>query len=477
MLEKIDNIKIENYDHVIIGTGPAGITLALKLKKNIKKKILLIEAGNFDYDEKSQEYYKGEVLNNCNLKKLHHSRIRAFGGTSMVWGGMCKELDEVDFNEWPIEKNDLINYKDEARKILLIDRKYLKDKFISKNIKLVDFQWSEPTARFNEFYKDEILNDKKIDLLIETAAIRVEGKKNLDILELYDHKHNRYHKIKPTNVILACGAIENSRILLYSQAKSKFSFLNDLKIGKNYLIHPHYIVGRSLVEMKKIKEILDKNYMNKEMFFLAPTKDFILKNKIGNICIRIQINKYPHKTKEIIKDLLCVAPEYAKRIASLGKKKIDCANIKFFSSWEVLPNNNNYIELDENNLDDLGIPRVKIFANLEENVKITLKTFIEEIGKFFIDKEIGRVSVRNFFYSGDYIWPEDGYGGSHEMGGTKMGDTNKDSVVDKDLKVHGINNLYVLGSSIFPTAGHANPTFTICQLALRLGDHLKNKIS
>ena len=114
---------------------------------------------------------------------------------------------------------------------------------------------------------------------------------------------------------------------------------------------------------------------------------------------------------------------------------------------------------------------------MDENTKITLTTFMEEIGKFFIDKEIGRVSVRNFFYSGDYIWPEDGYGGAHEMGGTKMGDTNKDSVVDKNLKVHGINNLYVLGSSIFPTAGHANPTFTICQLALRLGDHLKNKIS
>lgn len=51
------------------------------------------------------------------------------------------------------------------------------------------------------------------------------------------------------------------------------------------------------------------------------------------------------------------------------------------------------------------------------------------------------------------------------------------TIVDKNLKVHGINNLYVLGSSIFPTAGHVNPTFTICQLSLRLGDHMKNKIS
>ena len=92
-------------------------------------------------------------------------------------------------------------------------------------------------------------------------------------------------------------------------------------------------------------------------------------------------------------------------------------------------------------------------------------------------EKIDNIKIENYVHVIIGTGPEDGYGGSHEMGGAKVGDTNKDSVVDKDLKVHGINNLYVLGFSIFPTAGHANPTFTICQLALRLGDHLKNKTS
>ena len=86
------------------------------------------------------------------------------------------------------------------------------------------------------------------------------------------------------------------------------------------------------------------------------------------------------------------------------------------------------------------------------------------------------MAIRNFFYSDKYIWPKDGYGGSHEMGGTKMGISKKDSVVDKNLKVHGIENLYILGSSVFPTCGHANPTLTICQLALRLGNYLNKLI-
>ena len=70
-----------------------------------------------------------------------------------------------------------------------------------------------------------------------------------------------------------------------------------------------------------------------------------------------------------------------------------------------------------------------------------------------------------------------GYGGAHQMGGTKMGFSNLDSVVDKNLRAHGINNLFILGSSVFPTSGHANPTFTICQLAVRLGNHLEKKFS
>ena len=96
MLKRIENIKVENYDFVIVGTGPAGISLAFQLKKNDNKKILIIEAGKFDLDDESQEYYKGTIINNCNLEAPDVSRIRAFGGTSMLWGGMCRELDEID---------------------------------------------------------------------------------------------------------------------------------------------------------------------------------------------------------------------------------------------------------------------------------------------------------------------------------------------------------------------------------------------
>jgi choline dehydrogenase-like flavoprotein len=63
------------------------------------------------------------------------------------------------------------------------------------------------------------------------------------------------------------------------------------------------------------------------------------------------------------------------------------------------------------------------------------------------------------------------------MGTTRMHTDPKQGVVDADSRVHGISNLFVAGSSVFPTAGAANPTFTIVALALRLADRLKQELA
>ena len=67
----------------------------------------------------------------------------------------------------------------------------------------------------------------------------------------------------------------------------------------------------------------------------------------------------------------------------------------------------------------------------------------------------------------DQLW-----GGSHHMGTTRMSDDPKTGVVNRNQKVHAVDNLYIGGSSVFATSGHSNPTYTIVQLTLRLGDHL-----
>jgi choline dehydrogenase-like flavoprotein len=67
----------------------------------------------------------------------------------------------------------------------------------------------------------------------------------------------------------------------------------------------------------------------------------------------------------------------------------------------------------------------------------------------------------------------DEVGGHHHMCSTRMAATPREGVVDSNQKVFGIDNLYIAGSSVFSTAGHANPTLTIVQMSLRLAGHLE----
>jgi choline dehydrogenase-like flavoprotein len=65
---------------------------------------------------------------------------------------------------------------------------------------------------------------------------------------------------------------------------------------------------------------------------------------------------------------------------------------------------------------------------------------------------------------------------SHFLGGTRSGVSSKNSVVDRNLKVHGFTNLFISGPSVFPSFGYANPFFSIAALSIRLADHLNAKL-
>ena len=68
-------------------------------------------------------------------------------------------------------------------------------------------------------------------------------------------------------------------------------------------------------------------------------------------------------------------------------------------------------------------------------------------------------------------------GGKHHMGTTRMHVDAEQGVVDPDCRLHSVANVYLAGSSVFPTGGYANPTLTIVALAIRLADHLKSRLT
>jgi choline dehydrogenase-like flavoprotein len=98
---------------------------------------------------------------------------------------------------------------------------------------------------------------------------------------------------------------------------------------------------------------------------------------------------------------------------------------------------------------------------------------LEELAILFSSNDLGRLAMTDDLHK---LRNFENLGNFHHMGGTRMGTKIEDSVVDQNLKVHGIDNLFISGSSIFRTSTYKNPTFSIIQFSLRLADHIKTII-
>ena len=105
IFQKFEDIDLSNFPVIIFGSGPAGITAALKLE-NKKISSIIIEAGKEEYNQGSQDFYKGKIIGD-HLAELSSSRLRQLGGTSGHWGGWCKPMESYNLGNWPIKKEDL----------------------------------------------------------------------------------------------------------------------------------------------------------------------------------------------------------------------------------------------------------------------------------------------------------------------------------------------------------------------------------
>ena len=166
-----------------------------------------------------------------------------------------------------------------------------------------------------------------------------------------------------------------------------------------------------------------------------------------------------------------MAPNFVKQFIEKEKKK-DLIKFNVSINQEQEPEVDNKITLG-NELDPFGTPLIDLKWRMSDKMKRAAKENLVNLGNFLIDKNMGRISIDEYIFSYENFKTK--FTGNHQIGGTCAGNDYKNSVVDKNLKVHSVDNLFVTGSSVFPTSGHGNPTYTIVLLSLRLGDHI-NKI-
>jgi choline dehydrogenase-like flavoprotein len=144
-----------------------------------------------------------------------------------------------------------------------------------------------------------------------------------------------------------------------------------------------------------------------------------------------------------------------------------------FSAWywsECPPDPESRVTLT-NERDALGLRRLRVDWRIPEAYTRTYIRMHELLGEALGAAGIGRLQLQ-------YVGPDDDprrhtNSSAHHMGTTRMHVDPRKGVVDADCRVHGIANLYVAGSSVFPNYGQSAATYTIAALALRLADHLK----
>ena len=468
IVKNFEEIKNNFYPVVIIGSGPAGISLALTLEKK-KVKCLVIEAGKEKYDNDSQQFYKSIIVGDS-ITDLKHSRLRQFGGTSGHWGGWSKPMDKFNIESWGLNFNEFSEYRDETCNILNIKNNFEKSK-LNNYFNQIQFQYSK--VRFAKKFRNKIENSEYIDLLINAQATHFNG--NNEVINSVSINNNeKKYLIKSKIFILSCGAVENSRILLWTRELNNNLINRKLPIGNYWMTHPWIIGGMGVIKKNRIHKILKDKFLNYEgPLHIATSKNIILEKKILSGALYMNAKEDTKIYKEVIKNLLCTSPEYGKKIArKIFSKDLKCGNI--FMNLEEDASKENRIVLHEKIKDKSGIPISKIFYKKLDTTLFTAKTIMKELGKFLIEKDIGRIAIKKEI---ENLEGYENLGVHHHMGGTRIGDNLNTSVVDSNLKVHNTKNLFVAGSSVFRSSGYSNPTFTIVQLSIRLGEKINKKLN
>jgi choline dehydrogenase-like flavoprotein len=461
----------------IVGTGPAGMSLALRLQER-KLPCLLVEAGGYELNLTSQDFYRGEVIGD-EYKELRMGRLRQFGGTSGHWTGWVCPLDPSDFEPrayvpysgWPIRSSDLDPYATAADELLQV-KAHLPDRPMTKDINYIHYRFSPPT-RFGTVYRATVEQSKTIGLLLNTPVLElVPGKDRIESIKV--SQGSSTSDIRVDHVCICTGGIENSRLLLWSNAQHAGQVVpHAAALGRYYMDHPTHTLA-DVVTSHGYEMQFESS--TPEKWYFAPSDHAKKSYSIGGAHIWMRAHQpNDNYAKELWHQAMCVAPDWSNRLLHRLGREYHCGGL-IVSEFEQFPQPENRIELGTRT-DALGVPLTRLYWKKTDIERKTAATIARLMGEALIKEDIGRMRMRNYLTDGT-AWPAgDQGGGWHQMGGTRMSDSPATGVVDKNCKVFGMDNLYVGGSSVFTTGGHASPTYPIIQLALRLGDHLATKLS
>ena len=514
-------------DICIVGTGPAGATIARELS-NTNLRVTILESGGTERQAEADALNEIESVGWPRVMDQWLVRNRILGGSSYTWGGRCAPFDEIDleyrdwvpYSGWPLKAGDLVPYYDRGAKHLglgsssgfaddriwaVIGHKRPKLELDEEKLSPMFWQLSRDPitwtdrVRFGRYLATDI--GPNVTLVTNATVLRVnviEPGAAVESVEFATPGGRRWSL--PTSTVALCtGAIENARILLTSDnvAAHGVGNKNDL-VGRFLMDHPRPNVARLSVEQGKA---LGKTFgvfkshaagANRYHYGVRLSPDLQCAEQLPNCSIHVtafgdgtddqpweSLKRFAMRKANIRQDLPPVIANAGLAASGLIDYFIlrkglphKVAAFGLQVMCEQFPNPDSRITLSDRR-DPLGmkIPRIdwRVSEVEARAARRITELMVEQITRMGLEPPVVDEWIRD-----GAMFPRDAIRDiAHPTGTTRMADDPACGVVDSQCQVHGVSGLFVAGTSVFPTAGHANPTQLIVAMAVRLADTLK----
>lgn len=505
-------------DLCIVGAGAAGLSLALALEQ-AGREVLILEAGGRTFDPADQEAAGGTSETAMQLDPeeypFRQTRVRGLGGTTQRWSGACLPLDAGDFEPrswlagsgWPFSREALLpDYRQAALLLGLPPEPLLRDSLPQPPgdgvlqlrrvlVPAIRDLRRLHGARLRHAPRLTVVTHAPVqELLADPQQRRIEG------LRVVGRRHGGF-VVEARTVVLAAGAIENARLLLVSRGRDPRGIGNghDL-VGRHVMEHDYRPVGLlgvggswpTLLPLLESLPLAGGAGGRATAMHTLGLQDRI-REREGLLNLHLRAYRYhPLEADPAIvalkqgirrRKLVGAGPVLA-GLARRGPRLLrygawhcwgklrpgsPCHWIRLMGWREQEPQAHNRITLSRQR-DALGFPLAHLQLRFSQRMQDSLERSL-----LLLEQDLQRQGCGFLLRGPEALAHLSGYAkvGCHAMGGTRMHADPRQGVVDADGRVHGLANLYVAGSSLFPTGGAANPTLTLMALALRLGRHLQ----